>query len=132
MNTKYLIGLCLLFCLFVMACNNDVAPRLLLSKYKYDFGAVKEGTVCTGEVTVYNRGKEDLLVRNVAADCGCTKVFIDKTKIECGDSTTLHFSIDTSHKLGEVEYNAIIEANTDSAIHFVQLFADVVDDSNHE
>ena len=132
MNTKCLTGLCLLFCLFVMACNNDVAPRLLVSKYKYDFGAVKEGTVCTGEVTVYNKGKEDLLVRNVAADCGCTKVFIDKTKIEGGDSTTLHFSIDTSHKLGEVEYNAIIEANTDSAIHFVQLFADVVDDSNHE
>ena len=42
-----------------------------------------------------------------------------------GDSTVLHFSLDTKEKIGKIENYIIIEANTDSVVHYVRLLATV-------
>jgi len=125
--TKIIIAIT---CLCLISCKYKKTPRLILSKYIYNFGIVEEGTVCSGFVKVYNKGNDYLHIRNFSSDCGCTKVFINKNSIAEGDSAILQFSIDTSHKLGDVEYNAVIEANTDSILHFVRLLIHVKEKHN--
>lgn len=109
----------------VVACTDDARHNLVLSQYQYDFGSVKQGDLCTGHVKVYNKGIKDIHISQVKGDCGCTTVYIDRHTIVCNDSTTLHFTLDTKNKQGDIENFIIIEANTDSVVHYVQVLATV-------
>ena len=117
--------MCTILAVCAMACTNKADHSLVLSQYEYNFGKVKQGTLCTGNVKVYNWGNKDIRIRQVKGDCGCTTVYIDKHTIASNDSTSLHFTLDTKNKKGDIENFIIIEANTDSIIHYVQVHAKV-------
>ena len=113
------------FCIVSSSCENDTRHSLVLSKYEFEYGKVRKGTICTGSVVLYNKSKKDIHIQRVNGDCGCTYVVIDKRKITPGDSTILHFSLDTKNKKDEIENFIIIEANTDTIVHYVRLLATV-------
>ena len=102
------------FCIVSSSCENE-----------FEYGKVRKGTICTGSVVLYNKSKKDIHIQRVNGDCGCTYVVIDKRKITPGDSTILHFSLDTKNKKDEIENFIIIEANTDTIVHYVRLLATV-------
>ncbi len=119
------IAMCAVLALLVVSCENETRHNLVLSRYQYNFGTVKQGDLCTGQVKVYNKGTADIHISQVKGDCGCTTVYIDRHTIVCNDSTTLHFTLDTKNKQGDIENFIIIEANTDSVVHYVQVLATV-------
>ena len=110
----------------LMACHDDKPPRVLLSRYAFDFGEVAEGVIILDSFKVYNKGGGELYIRRVVGDCNCTTAAINKHVLPKGDSTTIHFKLDTKGKIGDVEQCVIIEANTDSTIHYIMLRANVI------
>ncbi len=127
MSSKLLLYSVLpLICIF-SGCGQHQEPHLVLSSYQYDFGKVKRGKVCTGEIYVYNRGNAILKINRFHADCSCTQVSINKRHIAAGDSAILKFSLDTRNKTGEANNIIIIEANTDSLVHYAEIQATVDD-----
>lgn len=120
------IGIIVFFmCIVYSSCTKNKQKSLVLSKYECNFGKVRHGVLCADFVKLYNKGKKDIRVSRVGGDCGCTTVLIDKRIIVPGDSTVLHFSLDTKEKIGKIENYIIIEANTDSVVHYVRLLATV-------
>lgn len=108
-----------------ISCKPDSRPKLKLSTYTYDFGHIENNKLYTGYIYVYNKGRENLHINNIKGDCGCTNVTISKYNINYKDSAKIKFTLDTSKRYGEITNFIIIEANTDSALHYVQLFATV-------
>lgn len=110
----------------LISCTTANAPQLVLSRYELDFGKVTEGTSCSGTVSVYNKGNEPLHLLNIATDCPCTKVLVDNKNIVGEDSTSLHVTLDTNGKLGPIENYVVIQANTDTTIHYITVSAEIV------
>jgi len=123
MRTKFCI---VLVSLLTFSCSHKNNPVLEFSEYSVDFGTVKEGTLLSTSVTVYNRGISELTIRSVRTDCSCTNATLDKRRIEAEDSATLYLSLDTHGKLGTTENYAILETNTDSVIHYISISSEVV------
>lgn len=115
-----------IFCICIaISCSHTESQNLVLSKYQYDFGKVKQGELCNGQVKLYNLGQKVVHISKVVGDCSCTTAFIVNRTIAKGDSTILHFTLNTKNKKGEIENFVIVEANTDSILHYVKLTANV-------
>ena len=119
-NTFITLCLCI-----AISCGHKERHSLVLSQYQYEFGKVKQGDLCSGQVKIYNREVYNINISKVTGDCGCTAVYIDNRTIASGDSTNLHFTLDKKKKKGRIENFVIIEANTDSVVHYIKLTADV-------
>ena len=123
---KYISNLTFLLLLIVIiSCINQTTPDLVLSDYSIQIDSVREGSVCRGEIKVWNKGEQELHISNISTDCSCTDATIDKTSICKGDTSRIYYSLNTSHKYGDIENYIFIEANTDSAFHFIQIKAHV-------
>ncbi len=121
----------LLLAVTLSACK-EKAPNLILSKYTCDLGQVYEGNIIDGNVTVYNKGGKTLFINDIYPDCNCVKVEISKREIAKNDSATVHFSINTARKDGEVEHIVTLHANTDSVIHFFTINAFVINPNEND
>lgn len=122
---KYIIWICIVYSV-ICSCTTVNAPQLILSRYELDFGKVMEGTPCIGTVSIYNRGNELLHLQNIATDCPCTKVLVDNRNIAENDSTSLHITLETNGKLGLTENYVVIQANTDTTIHYITVRSEIV------
>lgn len=124
-TNRYSMGVLVFAICLCCSCKERKHQNLVLSKYEFNFGIVKHGDICSDCVTLYNTGNMDLHIKRVNGDCRCTTLAIDRRTIVPGDSTKLHFSLDTKEKEGDIENFIIIEANTDSVVHYVRLLATI-------
>lgn len=115
----------ILFSLFV-SCTYTRKPNMVLSKYQLKFGNVKEGAQYSAEIKLYNRGNDILNIRTLTTDCSCTKALIDNKIIAPNDSTIIHISLNTTGKKGDNENFVIIQANTDTVIHYISVLSNVI------
>lgn len=115
----------LLLAILLLSCSNQTTPKLVLSDYSINLGNIREGTRCKGEIKIWNDGEHELHISKISTDCSCTDATIDKPSINKGDTSLIYYTLDTTHKYGDIENYIFIEANTDSAFHFVQLKAHV-------
>ncbi|MCD8187009.1 MAG: DUF1573 domain-containing protein [Rikenellaceae bacterium] len=107
-----------------IACKPSGPLRLELSTYSYDFGIITTDSIYAGEVTLTNSGDEALKIGPVNTGCGCTKASAEKYRLEPGESCLLRFTYDPKNKgAGEREEYVIINANTDSLFHILQVRA---------
>lgn len=125
MKTIFYISIILSLLTLTIGCQPKKSPRLVFSKYEIDFGKVGEGTNCSTSVTIYNKGNAKLNLLNVGTDCPCTKVQVANRTIDAGDSTILHITLETKGKVGDTENFVIIQANTDSTIHYIPIIAHI-------
>ena len=114
-----------LFAYSLYCCDYSASPRLVLSTYHYDLGRVKHGDVYSGNIYVYNRGKDVLKIERFSSDCSCTQLSINKKHILVNDSAVLKFTFDAKNKIGETASIIILEANTDSIVHYAEIHATV-------
>lgn len=125
MKTIKLI-LLLFISIIAVSCSYVKKPDLKLSDYEINFGDIAEDTQAYQEAKLYNGGNDKLVVRTITTDCSCTKVKIDNKTILPNDSTTIHISFDSTGKDGPSENFIIIEANTDTVIHYIHLKSNVI------
>ena len=115
----------------LVSCTFTKKPNMILSNYQIKFGEVKEGSQCSADIKLYNRGSDILNIRTITTDCSCTNALIDNKNIAPNDSTTIHLLLNTKGKNGDNENFVIIQANTDTVIHYISVLSNVITtDSN--
>ncbi len=77
-----------------------MAPKLLLDQSQYDFDRVREGDVLSHIFKLENAGKQELAIRKITTNCGCTVAAVDTRTIAAGASTSLVVQFDTSGRRG--------------------------------
>lgn len=100
-------------------------PQVVFSKYVIDFGKINEGITCDTSVMLYNTGDKQLKIFSATTDCGCTKVYMNQKSLNAGDSAALHISLNTKNKSGNTENFVVIQANTDTTLHYIKVISDV-------
>lgn len=129
MNTIFKLKKCILCVLILLfacfSCKQRQKPELSLSRYIVDLGYVDRDSIYEDSVYIYNRGRKEMHISSVMPDCECITPTSFKQVVPAGDSCLLNFTLNTKNKEGAIENLIIIEANTDSAIHFVQIHANI-------
>jgi hypothetical protein len=77
-------------------------PRIEFDREAHDFGVVRQEQDLTTEFTVRNGGGATLHVKEVRADCGCSKPRLEKREIAPGESVPLHVLFHTLKLEGTV------------------------------
>ncbi len=54
------------------------SPKIVFKENAFDFGNKDEGPDITHEFTFHNRGRSDLIIKNVGTSCGCTAAVVRK------------------------------------------------------
>ena len=76
------------------------APVAAFDSLTFDFGKISSGARVSHDFHLKNNGKNDLMIRNVSASCGCTVVTPRDMVIKPGGSTVIQTVFDSSGKLG--------------------------------
>ncbi|MEQ8582314.1 MAG: DUF1573 domain-containing protein [Marinoscillum sp.] len=102
------------------------APKLTFDKTQHDFGNVNEGTTVVTDFNITNNGKEDLEIRSVKPNCGCTVAKLKKKSISPGETMTFEVSFDTSGRQGRQYKTVTVFSNDPSApSQMISIKADV-------
>lgn len=76
------------------------APVLLATNYALDFGRVQAGTKSELTITLQNKGKQPLTIREVQPNCTCVTTSLDKNLIQPGEAATMKIVLDTKGRAG--------------------------------
>ncbi len=88
-----------------------LAPKLVLSKTTHDFGKLKEGEQASVEIEYRNSGKEELQIRKIKADCGCTVVSADKYFLKPGEVGKFKVNFNSKGRFGKSNKNVTVFSN---------------------
>lgn len=76
------------------------APVLLATNYALDFGRVQAGTKSELTVSLQNKGKQTLTIRELQPNCTCVTTSLDKNLLQPGEAATLKIVLDTKGRAG--------------------------------
>ncbi|MCS7185057.1 MAG: DUF1573 domain-containing protein, partial [bacterium] len=97
-------------------------PRITFESDVYDFGSVKSGEVATGFFVVINKGTQDLVIKNLRTDCGCTVAGVEKSVLKPLESSKIKVNYDTTGKIGDALKYIYIDSNDpEKPIYIVKL-----------
>lgn len=96
-------------------------PKLTTNKAEINFGKQVAGDILTTEITLTNTGASDLVIHEIAGDCGCISLKYDakkqanapnaKTVIGPGQTQTVKIFFETVLKKGNANYSIWIVSN---------------------
>jgi hypothetical protein len=87
------------------------APVAEFNMADYDFGDIQQGDKKEVTFDLSNKGKRDLLIRNIRASCGCTTVNPDKNVIAPGEKVPVKVQFDSSGKKGRQSKTVTVITN---------------------
>jgi hypothetical protein len=70
---------------------------------QFDFGDIKQFEIHKHLFKVTNSGSSKIEITGVTKSCGCTKVEVETTKLEPGQSTALTVEINPADRIGKME-----------------------------
>ncbi|MCW5912940.1 MAG: DUF1573 domain-containing protein [Cyclobacteriaceae bacterium] len=76
------------------------APALAASGYALDFGRVKAGAKPELTVTIQNKGKQPLQIRELQPNCTCLSALVDKEILQPNETATLKLTLVTEGRAG--------------------------------
>ncbi|MEI6138910.1 MAG: DUF1573 domain-containing protein [Mariniphaga sp.] len=76
------------------------APVIDFNSRTFDFGVIQEGKKVDYLFKITNKGKKELIIRNVSVSCECVVAKPSSTKIPVGGSTEMKVSFDSNGKVG--------------------------------
>lgn len=86
-------------------------PILNFEKETHDFGEIPEGPQATFEFKFTNDGKEDLIISDVKASCGCTTPVWPRDPVKPGETAVIAATYSTSKRLGPFNKAITITSN---------------------
>ena len=86
-------------------------PILNFEKETHDFGDLPEGPQASYSFKFKNDGKEDLLISDVKASCGCTTPAWPREAIKPGEEAVITATYSTSKRLGPFTKAITITSN---------------------
>ncbi len=87
------------------------APKLTLVKSFYDFGKLKSGDVVDTNFGIRNDGKQDLEIRHLKADCGCTVGTPEKKVLKPGETSSIKLTFNSKDRIGKQNKTLSIYSN---------------------
>lgn len=85
-------------------------------KDTFNFGEVMEGEKVAHTFTFTNTGKNDLIISNAQASCGCTVPEWPKEPIAPGKQGQIDVVFNTAHKPGNAIKSVTVSSNTEPAM----------------
>lgn len=98
-----------------LASPAHAAPVMELSSASWNMGAIFQWTNPFTQVTIRNKGDQDLLVNDVKASCGCTAVIISDKVIKPGGEGTLRIEFSSSSYRGRIRRDVTLYTNDPAA-----------------
>lgn len=124
-----LLSVVLLFFVFVlMADDSDIRekyPVAILSADTIDMGTMQAGERFTGQITISNEGRPDLLIARVRSSCGLMIPNWPTDPIPQGEEATINFRYNTNRP-GPFTRNIIIHTNGYRKTLVVPVYGEVV------
>lgn len=87
------------------------APVAGFNTDNYDFGDIQQGVKKEYTFELTNKGKRDLIIRNIRASCGCTTVNPEKEVIPPGEKVPVKVQFDSSGKKGRQSKTVTVITN---------------------
>lgn len=76
------------------------APKIEFNSRTFDFGEIPEGKMVDYTFKITNKGKKELIIRNVTTSCDCTAGKPDSNTIPPGESTGMKVTFHSDGKVG--------------------------------
>jgi len=87
-------------------------PQIKFTKTSFDFGLIMQGEKVIHKYKFKNTGGADLIISNVAANCGCTIPTYSKDPIVPGEEGYIEVAFDSEGRGGLQHKEIIVLANT--------------------
>lgn len=91
--------------------DNTSGPYLYVKEETQDLGKIKQGDTIFCTFVVENRGKADLLIKNVVPGCGCTVAKYEQKPIAPKKSGTVNLIFASRSYSGKIYKTATIHSN---------------------
>lgn len=91
--------------------DREEAPEIVVDAREYDFGRVAAGEKVEWEVRLSNRGRKDLIIRNIKTGCGCTVAELDSRVIRPGGCGWLKVAFRTTGRSGHQRKTITLTTN---------------------
>lgn len=88
------------------------APFIAFDRSEEDFERVKEGIVLKTKFTIFNKGKEKLVIRKITGNCSCVQTKLEKTEILPGEEVVLPVELHTKGRSGRQQKSVVVYSNS--------------------
>ena len=92
--------------------DKDFTTEIAWSQTERDLGTIEEGQKVEIVFEFTNKGKKPLVIKNVAATCGCTVPEIPKEPVMPGQKGYIKAVFDSNGRPGSNHKNITVDANT--------------------
>ena len=130
---RYLI---ILLSIIILSCQGkqkkaeesaEPTTSIEIENNNYSFGTIKELDSIEHSYVIKNIGKNPLVIKRIETTCGCTVPEWSKVPVKPNDKTTIKVVFTAkSGVVGKVQKSVIIQANTDSIFHFLNIGGEVI------
>ncbi len=86
-------------------------PKLAVSDKKVDFGNVVAGETKSAELNIINKGKSELIVKDIRTTCDCITATLSSKKLSPGEVAFLNIMFDSNRRMGEVTRTVTLVTN---------------------
>ena len=88
-----------------------MAPKVVVLENEKDFGLQASGSFVTTTFTIVNKGKSDLKILSINAQCYCTEASVDKNLLKPDESAILTVKFDLMGHVGTLQKPITIYTN---------------------
>jgi hypothetical protein len=92
----------------------------------FDFGSITQGEVVTHTFRFRNAGTDDLIIKDLIPDCGCTKPTVDKKVLKPGEEGSVEVIFDSNGWQGSQYKSLALRTNSPIREKSVTIKANVV------
>ena len=92
--------------------DKNVLPQITFDNKDFDFGLIMQGEQVVHKYKFKNTGNADLIIFNVAANCGCTIPTYSKDPIAPGEEGYVEVAFDSEGRGGLQNKTVTVLANT--------------------
>jgi hypothetical protein len=101
-------------------------PIIQFDKTEHDFGILVQGEKVTHTFTFKNIGKQDLIIKDASATCGCTIPKYSKKPIAPGQEGEIEVIFDSNNRTGRQVKTITVWTNCQPNQTKLQIFSEIV------
>jgi hypothetical protein len=109
--------------------SSDVSdlPKIQFDKVEHDFGIILQGEKVTYTFTFKNTGKQDLIIKDATASCGCTVPKFTTKPVAPGEKGEIEVIFDSSNRSGRQVKSITVWTNCQPNQTKIQILSEIVE-----